>query len=115
MAVEGESLIFGDPRILEFAPRITDILIDGTFYTCPQLWYPAWNIFFQANDHVFPLFTVLAPQKDTATYDAILRRIRELLPDFKPARCNFDYKDAERLAMEEVFPETKLFGCWFHF
>ena len=38
VAVEGESLIFGDRRILEFAPRISDILIDGTFYTCPQLW-----------------------------------------------------------------------------
>ena len=38
VAVEGESIILGDSRILEFAPRISDILIDGTFYTCPQLW-----------------------------------------------------------------------------
>ena len=64
---------------------------------------------------MFPLFTVLAPKKDTATYIAILKKIRELHPEFKPARCHLDYEDAERLAMEEVFPETKLSGCWFHF
>ena len=47
---------------------------------------------------MFPLFTVLAPKKDTATYIAILKKIRELHPEFKPARCHLDYEDAERLA-----------------
>ena len=37
------------------------------------------------------------------------------VPDFQPSATMSDWEPAPRKAFKQVYPNIKLYGCWFHF
>lgn len=55
-------------------------------------------------------------KKTKIAYTDVLQAIKnEIAPDLKFSSIIGDYELALRSAIETVYPEVKLLGCWFHF
>ncbi|KAL7070009.1 hypothetical protein ACQ4LE_010923 [Meloidogyne hapla] len=118
-----------DPnRIIVLASR-TDVarlascdvwLCDGTFKSCPQLYYQLWVIhgrFRQAA--VLPFIYALLPSKTRECYrralDLVLIKIDEVNLGARPNVVVIDFEKAEELALRTALPEATIHGCFFHF
>ena len=109
------AIIFFSDNIRTFLSQITNIQFDGTFYTVPVLFYQLWTIFLTVDRHTLPGIHCLMTGKNEELYKAILIHIHQLLPELQPTTSMSDWEAAPRKALKEVFPNIKLFGCWFHF
>ena len=54
-------------------------------------------------------------QKNQLLYDATLRRIVEIVPDFHPELAVGDYERAPRNVFRDMFPQINMSGCLFHY
>ncbi|XP_075990283.1 uncharacterized protein LOC142985927 [Anticarsia gemmatalis] len=45
----------------------------------------------------------------------MLSKIKEALPDFQPIKFTLDFEMSAMIAINEVFPETTIHGCFVHF
>lgn len=62
-----------------------------------------------------PLLCVLCTNKKKSTYKTIFEQIRLHLPEYFPNQINVDFELAAINAIKEMFPNTKIQGCLFHF
>lgn len=63
-----------------------------------------------------PLIRILMSRKTERAYKDVLQVIKkEIAPNMKFSSIIGDYELALRNAIEAVYPEVKLLGCWFHF
>ena len=51
-----------------------------------------------------------APKKQHGTYS----QIKSLKPGLAPRRVQIDYELASKAALIEAFPQTHIYGCYFH-
>lgn len=54
-------------------------------------------------------------KKTKRAYQHVFNYIKENLIDLEGESIMSDFEIAMRRALKEVFPETKLLSCWFHF
>ena len=57
---------------------------------------------------------VLACGKDYGTYHKIFSKLKEAEPMLKPKTVMVDFEQAAIKAVKNVFPESDVFGCFFH-
>lgn len=62
-----------------------------------------------------PLIYVLAVDKRYETYKMILEQLVILRPNFKPHHITIDFEKAVIKALNEIFPDSNIHGCNFHF
>uniref|UniRef100_A0A915ER19 MULE transposase domain-containing protein n=1 Tax=Ditylenchus dipsaci TaxID=166011 RepID=A0A915ER19_9BILA len=62
----------------------------------------------------FRFLYALLPNKSQATYEKLFRIIRRIWPDFIPSSVSIDFEMAVISALEVVFPESDVWGCFFH-
>ena len=53
--------------------------------------------------------------KDEELYTAVIIKIKELIPQLQPTKAMSDWERGSRNAFKHVYPETRLYGCWFHY
>ena len=53
--------------------------------------------------------------QDQELYTAVLEDLASLIPQFQPKGSMSDWEPAPRNAFKEIYPQMKLYGCWFHF
>jgi len=86
-----------------------------TFKSGPSLFYQLFTIHSYHNEQNVRLVYCLLPNKLESTYEAAFWHLRLYLPaDYSP--CNFfaDFERTIHLAVQKVWPLTKVLSCRFH-
>ena len=65
--------------------------------------------------HTLPAIHCLMTSKSQDLYKSILENLNLNVPDFQPSATMSDWEPAPRNAFKQVYPNIKLYGCWFHF
>ena len=93
--------------------------MDGTFQTCPRLFYQIFTIHAFKNGKQFPLVYSLLPNKSRDTYvrlfDVVKQKAISLHENFEPDIILSDFELAIKQAVELSFPVTEFRGCYYHF
>lgn len=93
---------------------------DGTFHSCPPPFQQVYVIHGDMGSsvnslNVVPLIYVLMSNQRTESYVALLEMILSQLPGFNPIRFMTDYEAATMKAIETVFPQAVVKGCFYHY
>ena len=92
---------------------------DGTFYSCPSLFYQLYTFHAIVDAKMYPLVYNLLPAKNQTVYTKLLTLLKDLCQQHQlklPPRTIFlDYEVAIRNAAHAVFPGIKAKGCFFHY
>ena len=57
----------------------------------------------------------VARNKNQATYDMIFTTLKQVRPDLNPVSVTIDYERAALNSITACFPNTNIYGCFFHF
>ena len=95
------------------------IYVDGTFETCPRLFYQAFKIHAFKNEKQFMLGYCLLPEKTRATYVRMFKLVKEkavsLSLSLDPEIVLGDFEQAIKQAVDLCFLTAEFMGCYFHF
>lgn len=64
---------------------------------------------------VFPFVFVLMSKKSRVAYEHVFRFVEHNVFSLKCKSFTTDYEMAMRIALQTVYPNTRLVACWFHF
>ena len=101
--------IFFSSEMMHRLDEITNIQFDGTFYTVPKQFSQLWTIFVDVGRHTLPAIHCLMTSKSQELYR------QNNIPQFKPLISMSDWEPAARNAFHEIYPDIKIYGCWFHY
>ena len=94
ISLEGFATLFWSNLMFESLKNSDAINFDTTFYVVPKLFYQLFTIFLQEGHHSLPAIHVLMSKKSESLYDAVLQKVTELMPNFKPKLAVGDYGKA---------------------
>lgn len=102
------------------ATNTYDIFCDGTFKFCLHPFYQLYSLHINLGsdttyNNIVPVIFALLPNKLKKTYEMMFRLIKSQIPEWKPKSFTLDYEMAAIQAIESVFPEVPVSGCYFHF
>ena len=115
MVDERIAVIFFSEQIHNLIGDICDIQFDGTFYVVPKLFYQLFTVFISIGTHTIPAIHCLMTHKDEELYTAVVLKIKDLIPQLQPAKIMSDWERGSRNAFKNVYPGTRIYGCWFHY
>lgn len=100
-------------------PNLT-ILCDGTFKFCLKPFQQLYTLHVdlgssKTHNNIIPVIYALLGNKTRATYKILFRLIKSQIPQFNPKTILLDFEKAAMLAVKDIFPETSVRGCFFHF
>uniref|UniRef100_A0A0C9RF33 MULE transposase domain-containing protein n=1 Tax=Fopius arisanus TaxID=64838 RepID=A0A0C9RF33_9HYME len=110
--------VFGDPIFLTSVPARVELYIDATFKVCPKNPKVAqfFTIMAQVDDAAVPIAWAHMSNKTAEAYRVILAHFRqELAPHIQPTVVHLDFERSEEIAVRQVYPETTLLHCFFHY
>lgn len=93
--------------------------MDGTFKIQPRYFTQLYTVHGKYKNNFFPLVYALLPSKSQQHYERMLTLIKEAAErdatalNFPMALCDFEI--AAINAIETVFPDVMVKGCYFHF
>ena len=112
-------VIFATAENLRVLAASDELYVDGTFHTCPQLFYQIFSIHAIRFRRQFPLAFCLLPNKAQETYQDVFEVLKEKCADLDlqlgPTTVMSDFELAIIHAVELAFPLTTPKGCFFHF
>ena len=113
----GNSGIYDDRIILFSTERNLNLLknsehwfSDGTFSSCPNIFYQFYTIHSVFQSDIIPLVYVLLPDKKEITYIKLLQALKSLKPGLCPKSFTVDFEKASIYAIKTEFPNTKIHG-----
>ena len=53
-------------------------------------------------------------RKTQALYTGVFEKVKELVPDFSPTSAMADFEEASTAALQSVFGDVTVSGCWFY-
>ncbi|KAE9524590.1 hypothetical protein AGLY_014640 [Aphis glycines] len=112
-------IIFSCKTNLMFLYNVVEtIYMDDTFQFCAKFFEQMFCIHGFKNGHYIPLIFILLPDKKYETYvytfKSIVNKCKELGLVFIPKFVTIDFEKAIHLAVNEVWPSSKIVGCRFH-
>ncbi|XP_070550800.1 uncharacterized protein [Ptychodera flava] len=69
---------------------------------------------FTSKDRIIPFVYALLPNKQQDTYLGVLRQLLYVNANLDPQTVLIDYEQAAKSAIEEVFPNATLKGCFYY-
>ena len=116
---DNKIIIFSTDANIRHLSEADKIYVDGTFQTCPRLFYQIFTVHAFINGKQFPLVYCLLPGKSRAIYQRTLeiieRKAEELGLELHPDEVLTDFELATIQGIELAFPTTEEKGCLFHF
>ena len=113
--VSQTAVVFFSDEIRTLFNETTNIQFDGTFQTVPKQFVQLWTIFVSVGRHTMPAIHCLMTSKSQELYTGILENLVANIPQFKPMASMSDWEPAPRNAFKEIYPQIRIYGCWFHF
>ena len=93
--------------------------MDGTFKSCPSLFYQLFTINIFVEDQQVLVGYMLLPGKSRQIYDraflSLKQAMLEMDIDFEPLEFLVDFEIALHQSIRLHFPGTLIRGCYFHF
>ncbi len=121
-ALNGNSftiIIFGLMATFEALCGAEMWFMDGTFKTCPSLFYQLFTIHFFLSDRCIPGVYILLSSKAEQIYVRCFSTIRNLASEnsivIRAKKVMVDFELAIRGAIKVVWPLWEVFGCLFHY
>ena len=88
---------------------------DGTFKSCPSLFYQVYTVHAVMNGHSIPLVYFLLQGKTEDQYVKALSQLKKQNSYLDPTEVVVDFEKASINAFLTVFPKVQVRGCFFHF
>lgn len=109
-------IIFGTNNNLSLLKEFCDWSVDGTFKVAPIFFYQVYTIHCLVDRKAVPMIYALLCNKTKNTYIRLFTKIKELGQNFTltPSSILSDFEQAAHRAIEEVFPNAEVVGCFFH-
>lgn len=107
-------LIFGRQVRVQVLQDSQTWFVDGTFRIAPPLFSQVYVILGQRLGGVHPILYALLPNKQLETYRRLLTMVNALLPNLQPNAVSCDFELAAIRAIQEVYPNADVMGCFFH-
>lgn len=115
---ETNILGFSTVRNLQALCSLNTIFVDGTFKSCPKLFYQLFTIHGVLNNNYIPLVYFLLPSKSancyTYAFQHLVEECRKNDMQFNPVRMYVDFEKAIHTAANVVWPSIQVKGCRFH-
>ena len=112
-------IIFFTTENLNSLASADDVFMDGTFHTCPQLFYQIFTIHPTRYGYYFPLVYCLLLSKSREIYGRVITLLKtkseELGIELKPKTILSDFELSIIQVAQLAFPMAVLKGCYFHF
>ena len=116
---EDGMVIFASDDHLQHLCASEVMLVDGTFKSCPNLFFQLYTLHGCVMGQIFPLVFCLLPNKQQATYQLMFEKILESVAQrnlvLQPTRILMNFEMACINALRRQFPNSSLTGCLFHF
>lgn len=112
-------ILFCSPNCRQITGKIREFFGDATFKSCPLPFAELYSIHGDVGStadttNVIPLIFALMPNKKQKTYETLFRLIKSTLPNWCPNIFHCDFELAAINALIEIFPNTQLKGCYYH-
>lgn len=114
-------IIFANQNIRSLLMNTSyEVLCDGTFKFCVQPFYQLYTLHVdlgstKTHNNIVPVIYALLPNKTKNTYETMFRLIKSQIAKWSPKCFIMDFEMAAMQAVQNVFPETPVAGCYFHF
>ena len=112
--VENRILIFSTQKNLQLLQKCEHWFADGTFSTSPNLFYQIYTVHGIQFNNVFPSIFALLPNKTETTYVNFYNALKTLNESLNPNSIMVDFEKAAINAIQSVFTNTSVRGCFFH-
>ena len=110
------AVILGSPNILQtVGPHNTYLLADATFKTSPRPFVQLFNIMVSYSGVAIPILHVAMSSKHHGLYEGVMLKIRSICPLLEPRVIKSDFEFSLMKALQSVYPNATLSGCYFHF
>ncbi|XP_024944982.1 uncharacterized protein LOC112494979 isoform X2 [Cephus cinctus] len=107
--------IFSTKQNLSILQKCDHWHADGTFRTVPNIFLQLYTVHGIYKGLTFPLVYVSSSSKTTQSYRATLEQIKALKRKLNPKTVMCDFELSFIDAVKEVFTNTDVQGCFFHF
>ena len=112
-------IVFASDRMLQILQESTTWIMDGTFKVAPRLVFQLYTIHAVVQrgtgTETYPCVYALLPNKTTETYVRLLNVVRNAQPmQATPTMIMIDFENASKAAVNQVFPNATVSGCFFH-
>lgn len=108
-------LILTTARNLDLLSMKEHWLCDGTFDSAP-LGFQLYTIHVTLSETcTVPLVYAIAREKSQQMYEQIFSTLKEKRPHLNPLSFTIDYERAAINAINRIFPNANVYGCYFHF
>lgn len=111
---ERRIIIFATNTMLALLVQSSHWMSDGTFKISPSLFFQIYTIHAIVRDNVIPCVYVLLPNKTRQTYREMWQELLHLEPRLSPRSIQIDFEASARSAIQDVFPNITVTGCFFH-
>lgn len=108
-------ILFSTETHLDYLKISKNWYCDGTFRTCPSQYRQIYTIMGDIKGYNFPLVYFIMKEKSKAVYLKVLQKLKDLTNNYTPDNITIDFEMAAFLAIKEIYPQTQIMGCFFHF
>lgn len=113
-------LIFSSKEAREKLKTVKHFFADGTFKCVVPPFVQMYSIHgdlgsTEKSTNIKPLIYALVTDKKEETYQIIFQLLLSQNPSWKPEKFTTDFETAQMNAIQSVFPEVDIKGCFFHF
>jgi len=112
---EKRTLIFSTVHNLKILKNCNTWMADGTFRTVPKLFSQLYTIHVCYNRTTYLVVYVLMTDRTKQSYIEFLNVLKRFEPDLNPNSIMIDFEQSFILAFKDVFPNSEIKGCFFHF
>ena len=116
---EDRILIFGTAQNLRYLCLATEIFMDGTFKSAPEMFTQVYSIHVKVMECMVPVVVALLPKRDTQTYRRMFQLLQQAAERFghrlQPQTVCIDFEKAMIECVNQLFPSSRIRGCLFHF
>ncbi|XP_039302646.1 uncharacterized protein LOC105206370 [Solenopsis invicta] len=111
------AVIFTSDALLNALAESKEIYIDGTFSVVPRvpLFAQLYTIYVRYMDTGIAVAFVLCEKRTISVYTKMWQKLKELRPLERVESVMSDYERAAMTVAREIFPNSRITGCWFHY
>ncbi|CAF2592455.1 unnamed protein product [Rotaria sp. Silwood2] len=117
--IGGRLMIFSTEVLIKILCSCEIIFVDGTFKTRPIMFSQVYVIMGMHLAEAIPLVWCLTPKREEEVYEKIFKVLKRKSIEYgvklEPKYAYADFESGTINALEKVFPDIIVRGCWYHF